>query len=69
MKNFHFHLMGSSKESCNISKNVHCGNIITDEYAGEIICNSCGVILEEKTMSYEPDINMTKKIATTTKVV
>jgi len=42
----------SSKEFCNISKNVHCGRIITDEYAGEVICNKCGVVLQEKTLSY-----------------
>ena len=44
--------MASSKEFCNISENIHCGKIITDEYAGELICNKCGVVLEEKTLSY-----------------
>lgn len=52
MKKFHFQLMESSKEFCNISKNVHYGRIITDEYAGEVICNKCGVVLQEKTLSY-----------------
>ena len=44
--------MESSKESCNISKNTHCGKIITDEFVGELICNKCGVVLEEKIPSY-----------------
>lgn len=47
--------MESSKEFCNISKNVHCGKVITDEYAGELICNKCGVVLEEKTLSYRQE--------------
>jgi len=46
----------SSKESsCNISKNAHCGKVITDEYAGELICGKCGVVLEEKTLSYRQE--------------
>ena len=49
MKKFHCHLMEkSSKESCNISENIHCEKAITDEYAGELICQKCGVVLEEK---------------------
>jgi len=52
MKKFHCHLMESSKESCNISRNVHCGKVIADEYVGELICGKCGVILEEKTPSF-----------------
>ena len=52
MKKFHCHLMESSKKSCNISKKVHCGKVITDEYTGELICNKCGVVLQEKTLSY-----------------
>ena len=53
MKKFHFQLMEkSSKKFCNISENVHCGRMITDEYAGEIICSKCGVVLQEKTWSY-----------------
>ena len=52
MKKFHCHLMESSKESCNITKNVHCGRVITDEYAGELVCQKCGVVLEEKTPSF-----------------
>ena len=53
MKKFHCQLMEkASKKFCNISENVHCGIIITDEYAGEIICNRCGVVLQEKTLSY-----------------
>ena len=57
MKKFYFHLMekSSKKYSCNISKNIHCGKIITDEYAGELICNRCGVVLEEKTLSYRQE--------------
>lgn len=43
----------SLKISCNLSNNNHYRNEITDEYAGEIICNNCGVVLEEKTTSYE----------------
>ena len=43
----------SSKISCNLLKIIDYGNEITDEYAGEIICNSCGAVLEEKTPSYE----------------
>jgi len=27
--------------------------MINDEYAGEIICDACGVVLEEKTLSYK----------------
>jgi len=46
----------SSKESfCNISKNIHYGKVITDEYAGELICGKCGVVLEEKIPSYMQD--------------
>ena len=58
MKKFHFHLMGSSssKKTCNISEKAHCGKIITDEYAGETICNKCGVVLQEKTLSYLPEL-------------
>lgn len=41
------------KISCNLSKGIHYGNKITDEYVGEIICNNCGVVLEEKTVSYK----------------
>ena len=72
MKNFHCHLMEKLfKKSCNISKNVHCGKIITDEYAGELICGKCGVVLEEKTKSYrqEPtknDFNEMSSHTTTT---
>jgi len=56
MKKFHFHLMkSSSKKSCNMSENIHCGILITDEYAGEIICSACGVVLQEKIMSYLPE--------------
>ena len=51
MKKFHCQLMEPSKEFCNISKNIHYGRIITDEYAGEVICNKCGVVLQEKTLS------------------
>jgi transcription initiation factor TFIIIB Brf1 subunit/transcription initiation factor TFIIB len=40
--------MESSKEFCNVSKNVHCGKVIADECAGELICGKCGVVLEEK---------------------
>ena len=43
----------SLKISCNLSNDIHYGNEITDEFAGEIICNNCGVVLEEKTLSYE----------------
>ena len=39
--------------SCNPSNGIHHGNMITDEYAGEIICDACGVVLEEKTLSYK----------------
>jgi len=45
-------MMESSKEFCNISKNVHCGKVIADEYAGELICGKCGVVLEEKISSF-----------------
>ena len=55
MKKFHCHLMESSKESCNISKKIHCGIAITDEYAGELVCQKCGVVLEEKTPSYNQE--------------
>jgi len=55
MKKFYFYLMASSKESCNISRNVHYGKIITDEYAGELVCQKCGVILEEKIPSYRQE--------------
>ena len=57
MKKFHCNLMEkSSKESlCNISKNIHCGKVITDEYTGELICGKCGVVLEEKIPSYMQD--------------
>lgn len=41
------------KIPCNLSKRIHHGNEIADEYTGEIICNSCGVVLEEKTVSCE----------------
>ena len=60
MKKFHCQLMEkSSKKFCNISENVHCGRIITDEYAGEVICDKCGTVLQEKTWSYmqEPTKN------------
>jgi len=43
----------SSSNSCNLSNDIHHGNQITDEFAGEIICDWCGVVLEEKTLSYE----------------
>ncbi len=36
-----------------MSNRIHCGTKIADEYAGEMICNNCGVVLEEKTLSYE----------------
>ena len=53
MKKLHCHLMvESSEEFCNISKNVHCDKVIADEYAGELICGKCGVILEEKIPSF-----------------
>ena len=71
MKNSHRHLMGkSSKEFCNISKNVHCGQIITDEYAGELICSKCGVVLEEKTLSYrqEPAKNNSNEMSSHTTI-
>jgi len=57
MKKFHFHLMEKSpkESSCNISRNAHCGKVITDEYAGELICSKCGVVLEEKTISYRQE--------------
>ncbi len=55
MKKFHCHLMESPKESCNISKKIHCGKVITDEYAGELVCQKCGVVLEEKTPSYNQE--------------
>ena len=55
MKKFHCHLMESSQEFCNISKNVHYGKVIVDECAGELICGKCGVVLEEKTSSYIQD--------------
>jgi len=55
MKKFHRHLMESSKEFCNVSKNVHCGKVIADECAGELICGKCGVVLEEKTPLYIQD--------------
>jgi len=38
--------------SCNPSNGIHHGNAIIDEYAEEIICDACGVVLEEKTLSY-----------------
>jgi len=47
--------MESSQESCNVSENIHCGKVIADEYAGELICDKCGVVLEEKTPSYMQD--------------
>jgi len=43
----------SSSNSCNLSNEIHFGNQITDDNAGEIICNNCGAVLEEKTLSYE----------------
>ena len=43
------------KISCNITNGIHYGISITDNEAGEIICNNCGVILEEKTISYDVD--------------
>jgi len=66
--------MESSKESCNISKKIHCGKVVTDEYAGELICGKCGVVLEEKTLSYlqEPeknDSNESSQMMTSTKYV
>ncbi|MDH5664979.1 MAG: hypothetical protein OEY10_01610 [Nitrosopumilus sp.] len=39
--------------SCNLSNGIHHGNELTDEYAGEVICDNCGVVLEEKTLSYQ----------------
>ena len=39
--------------SCNITNGVHYRLPITDDDAGEIICNNCGVVLEEKTLSYK----------------
>ena len=52
MKKSCHHLMESYKESCNISENIHCGKSIADEYAGELICQNCGVVLEEKIPSF-----------------
>ena len=52
MKKFHCHLMELPGESCNVSENIHCGKVIADEYAGELICQKCGVVLEEKTPSF-----------------
>ena len=43
---------GVTGESCNVSENIHCGKVIADEYAGELICQKCGVVLEEKTPSF-----------------
>ena len=43
----------SSLESCNLSNGTHYGNVIIDEYAGEIVCDACGVVLEEKILSYQ----------------
>ena len=43
----------SLKFPCNIPNEIHYGNEFTDEYAGEIICDACGVVLEEKTLSYK----------------
>ena len=40
---------------CNIADNIHYGIVITDEDAGEIICDRCGVVLEEKILSYIHD--------------
>ena len=45
----------SLKISCNITNGIHYGFHITDNDTGEIICNNCGVILEEKTISYDVD--------------
>lgn len=53
--------MEPSKESCNISEKVHCGKEITDEYTGEVICNQCGVVLQEKTLSYLPELEKTDR--------
>jgi len=44
--------MESPGESCNVSENIHCGKVIADEYAGELICGKCGVVLEEKIPSF-----------------
>jgi len=52
MKKFRHHLMESPGESCNVSENIHCGKVIADEYAGELICQKCGVVLEEKISSF-----------------
>lgn len=52
---FLFPLMESYKEFCNISENVHCGIAITDEYAGELVCQECGAVLEEKTPQYNQE--------------
>lgn len=38
---------------CNLSNGIHRGNMITDEYVGEIICDVCGAVLEEKILSYK----------------
>ena len=46
--------------SCNVTNGIHNGIVITDEYAGEIICNSCGVVLEEETLSYKPEMSGSK---------
>ncbi len=43
----------SSKLSCSIVNGIHHGITIIDNDRGEIICNNCGVVLEEKTLSYE----------------
>lgn len=51
MKKFCHHLMELPGESCNVSENIHCGKVIADEFAGELICQKCGVVLEEKTPS------------------
>ena len=68
MKKLHWHLMKPPKGFCNISKNIHCGKVITDEYAGELICSKCGVVLEEKIPSYvqEPTKSDSDKILSQT---
>jgi len=46
------HHQSSLEISCNLSNDIHHGDAIIDEYAGEIVCDACGTVLEEKTLSY-----------------
>lgn len=47
----------SLKIPCNLKSGTHYGLLVTDDDddAGEIICNNCGVVLDEKTISYDID--------------